>query len=168
MATRDILTAPHPALSAVAEEVGDADRRQLIDDMLETMFVADGTGLAATQVGVAERVAVVNIDPAGDGVRTTLALVDPVVTAEGDPVWGREGCLSVPGLVVDVKRAEWVELDALDRDGKVQSFRAVGHAARVIQHEIDHLDGRTILDRASPVKRKQYLRRRKREAKGRR
>ncbi|MDR5694969.1 MAG: peptide deformylase [Armatimonadota bacterium] len=115
--------------------------QQLIDAMVETMRAYHGLGLAAPQVGEGVRVIVVEV---GDRL---LALVDPeIVAAEGEEV-GEEGCLSIPGIVAEVKRATKVRVRALNRRGKRVTVDAVGLLARVLQHEIDHLDGILITDR---------------------
>jgi peptide deformylase len=163
MAARSLVLEPDPILRKAADPVDEMDgaARVLIDDLLATMATEDGVGLAAPQIGVSRRVIVVRIDPAGDGVFVTFALVNPAIVESEGAEWGNEGCLSVPRVVAAVKRARRVVVEALDRDGQIITIDAVGHAARVLQHEIDHLDGITILRHLTPVKRKQYLRRQK-------
>jgi len=135
----------------------DDDVRRLIDDMFETMDAAKGVGLAANQVGVARRVAVID----AEGQR--FAMVDPViVSAEGRSV-AEEGCLSIPELYGDVSRPERVVLEALDREGRPFRLEAEGLVARVVQHEIDHLDGILFLDHLSLMRRRLLLARWKRE-----
>ena len=132
--------------SAEVQRVDDATRK-FIDELFETMDANKGVGLAANQVGVATRVAVVD----ADGKR--IALVNPRITATGGPVEAEEeGCLSIPEIFADVKRPAEVTVEALDRDGKPFSLAATGLLARAIQHEVDHLDGHLFLDRvASPA-----------------
>jgi peptide deformylase len=114
----------------------------LIDDMMRMMRKANGIGLAAPQVGVTQRIIVI----APEGVKPT-ALINPVVTkSEGEQI-GQEGCLSIPGLYGDVKRAAYVEVEAVDRRGRELVYELEGLPARVVQHEIDHLDGILFIDK---------------------
>jgi peptide deformylase len=126
------------------------DIRHLIDDLFETMRAARGVGLAANQVGVPLRVAVVDV---GEEDPPALVLVNPRITERAGTQVGEEGCLSIPEIYADVERAETVVLEALDRDGRPYTLRAAGFKARAIQHEIDHLDGVLFLDHLSAVKR---------------
>jgi peptide deformylase len=141
-------------LSAVDDET-----RRLIDDMFETMEAARGVGLAANQVGVGRRVAVID----ADGHR--FAMVNPVIVEAEGRTTAEEGCLSIPEIYGDVTRPERVVLEALDRDGKPFRLAAEGLIARVIQHEVDHLDGILFLDHLGLMKRKVLLARWKREHK---
>ncbi len=142
--------------SAEIRTVDDAVRR-LIDDLFETMDAARGIGLAANQVGVARRVAVID----AEGRR--FAMVDPViVSAEGRSV-AEEGCLSIPEIYGDVSRPERVVLEALDREGHPFRLEAEGLVARAVQHEIDHLDGILFVDHLSLMRRRLLLARWKRE-----
>jgi peptide deformylase len=137
----------------------DDDVRRVIDDMFETMDAARGVGLAANQVGLARRVAVID----AEGMR--FAMVNPtIVEAEGRAT-AEEGCLSIPEIYGDVTRAERVVLEALDREGRSFRLEAEGLAARAIQHEIDHLDGILFLDHLGLMKRRVLLARWKREHK---
>jgi peptide deformylase len=137
MAKLEILTCPAPTLLSEAQAVARVSSRirRLTRDMLETMYAASGLGLAALQVGVLKRVIVVDVG------EEPIVLVNPKTTdGEGEQV-GLEGCLSVPGLVGEVRRAEWVVVKGLNRRGRPVIFEAEGLLARVLQHEIDHLDG---------------------------
>jgi len=135
-------------------EVGDAVR-SLIDDMFDTMYAQEGVGLAAPQIGVSERIAV--IDPRDEAV-APFAIVNPRVLEASDEVErGEEGCLSLPGLKDLVERPIHVVVEALDREGKPMRIEADGLLARILQHEIDHLDGVLFIDRVSPLKRKMLL-----------
>ena len=158
MALLTILHYPDPRLRIKAEPVAavtDAHRR-LIADMLETMYAAPGIGLAATQVGVAERLIVLDVSDEGD---QPQAFFNPEILArEGKEVM-EEGCLSVPGVFEEVERAERIRLRALDRHGKPVEFDADGLLAVCIQHEIDHLDGRLFVDYLSDLKRKRIRKR---------
>jgi peptide deformylase len=143
--------------SAEVEGVDDEVRR-FIDAMFETMDANKGVGLAANQVGVARRVAVID----ADGHR--IALVNPRIAASGGPKEAEEeGCLSVPDVFAEVTRPTRVTLDALDRDGKPYTLEADGLLARAIQHEIDHLDGVLFIDHLGPMKRQFMVRKYERE-----
>lgn len=139
--------------------VVDDDVRQLIEDMLETMDAARGIGLAANQVGVAKRVAVVDVD--GD----RFALVNPrIIESEGRDV-AEEGCLSIPDIYADVTRPDRIVVEALDANGIPYRKEATGLKARAIQHEIDHLDGILFLDHLSLIKRQMLMAKWRREHK---
>lgn len=147
----DILQYPDPRLRVRAAPVTtvDADVRELIDNMAETMYQAPGIGLAAIQVGVAKRVVVIDISQERNDLK---AFVNPEIVAhEGDAVMD-EGCLSVPGVYEPVARAQKVRVRALDRDGNLFELEADGLLAVCIQHEIDHLDGKVFVDYLSRLK----------------
>jgi peptide deformylase len=158
MALLDILHFPDPRLRIKAKPVPavtDATRR-LIKDMLETMYAAPGIGLAATQVGVDERVIVVDVSDDSD---EPMAFINPeILTQEGREI-SQEGCLSVPGVYEDVERAERIRVRALDRNGKQLEFDADGLLAICIQHEIDHLNGKLFVDYLSDLKRQRIRKR---------
>lgn len=170
MAILPIYEVPHPILKTVSEpvDVVDDSVRKLLDDMAETMFAAPGVGLAAVQVGVPKRILVAAV-PIRDGVAEELEedeesskaflteLVNPVIVRRADVILYDEGCLSVPDLVVEVERNDIIEIEALDRNGETFRFEARGFYAVIFQHEMDHLDGKTIYDRMGPLKRKLYL-----------
>lgn len=172
MALLTIYEVPHPILRQVAAEVPVVDDRirTLIDDMAESMYAAPGVGLAAPQVGRSVRVIVAAV-PVRDGVAEPqpgdeeaghkaflLALVNPrIVAHEGTILWD-EGCLSVPDLNVDVKRHKVITVEALGRDGAPVRFVARDYYAVILQHEMDHLDGKTLYDRLSGLKKDLYLR----------
>jgi peptide deformylase len=137
----------------------DDEARRLVDDLFETMDAARGVGLAANQVGVARRVAVVDAD--GD----RFAMINPaIIEAEGRAT-AEEGCLSIPEIYGDVTRPERIILEALDVDGNRYRKEATGLKARAIQHEIDHLDGILFLDHLSLIRRQMLLARWRREHK---
>jgi peptide deformylase len=133
--------------------------RRMVDDMIETMYDEVGIGLAAPQVGISLRLMVVG-DEEGRGAR---ALLNPVITEQGGEVTAEEGCLSIPGIFAPVKRAEWVTLEAHDPEGRPVSLTARGLRARVLQHEMDHLDGVLFIDRLDPMTRDRIKRRIKKE-----
>jgi peptide deformylase len=148
-----------PVLRQRSAEVGavNDDVRRLIDDMFETMDAAKGVGLAANQVGIARRVAVID----AEGQR--FAMVNPVLlSAEGRSV-AEEGCLSIPEIFGDVTRPERILLEALDREGQPFRLEAEGLVARAVQHEVDHLDGILFLDHLSLMRRRLLIARWKRE-----
>ncbi len=135
-------------VESVTEEV-----RTLVDDMFETMYAAEGIGLAAPQVGVSRRVVVLDVSPGDSEGGAAMVLINPeLVGGEGEVV-GEEGCLSLPGVVGDVKRWAQVHVNALDRDGNVVSGVITDIAARAVQHEVDHLNGVLVTDHFSAIKR---------------
>ncbi len=152
MAILEILKFPDPRLRNHAKPVKEVDDaiRRLADDMLETMYQAPGIGLAATQVGVAKQLIVVDIS---EEKNQPLVLINPeVVEAEGEEE-REEGCLSVPGFYEKVKRAGRVRVRALDRDGQPLDLDLDGLLAVCVQHEIDHLHGKLFVDYLSRLKR---------------
>ncbi len=151
MAIRTIYTSDNPVLRQRAKKVKriEPSTQKLIDDMIETMLEAPGVGLAAPQVGVSLRVIVVEIPKDDDDSQagTKLQLINPeVLKSEGEQI-GEEGCLSIPGYVGIVKRSEHVTVKGLNRKGKEVKIKASGYLARVLQHEVDHLDGVLFTDR---------------------
>lgn len=161
MAILPIITIPDPVLRKTAlpvERVDDALRR-LADDMLETMYDAPGVGLAAPQVGVSRRLVV--LDPAGDDeVKRPLVLINPVIVSLGPEMRVyEEGCLSIPEVKIEIERPSSLIVRFLDRDGGPQELVADGLLATAIQHEVDHLDGRLIIDFLSRLKRDIIVRR---------
>ena len=144
--------------SAEVKTVDDEVRR-LVEDLYETMDAARGVGLAATQVGVARRVAVVDAD--GD----RFVMIDPMIVETEGQATAEEGCLSIPDIYGDVTRPERVILEALDLEGNRYRKDATGLKARAIQHEIDHLDGILFLDHLSLIRRQMLLARWRREHK---
>ncbi|NLO78844.1 MAG: peptide deformylase [Xanthomonadaceae bacterium] len=152
MAILDILHFPDPRLRIKAKPVEkvDDELRQLIDDMFETMYAAPGIGLAATQVNVHKRVIVIDVS---EEKNQPLVLVNPEILDKRGTEEMQEGCLSVPDYYDTVRRAEWVRVRALDRDGKPFELETDGLLAVCIQHEIDHLDGKLFVDYLSELKR---------------
>ncbi len=152
MAILKILEFPDPRLrkKAVAVTDIDDDLRNLIDDMLETMYAAPGIGLAATQVDVHKRLLVADISPEKDDPR---ALINPDILEKDGTAISEEGCLSVPGYFEEVERAESIRVRYLDRDGATVEENAEGLLAICIQHEIDHLNGKLFVDYLSEAKR---------------
>lgn len=147
MAVLEILTKENPRLRVPARRVPKVDDpiRRLMDDMIETMLDAPGVGLAATQVGVSLRVIVMKVD------NQLYTLANPEIVRMSGEQTGYEGCLSVPGLIGEVTRAERVVVRALNRNGKEVRIKGEGLLARAIQHEIDHLDGVLFVDRLTSL-----------------
>ena len=155
MAIRPILTAPDPRLKVVSEPVAkvDAEVRTLVDDMIETMYGADGIGLAAIQVGVPKRVLVMDIDQK-DGKKNPKAYINPkILWASEEMATFEEGCLSVPEIWDEVERPAKIRAEYLDRDGKRHEIEAEGLFATCLQHEMDHLEGILFVDHLSKLKR---------------
>ena len=147
MATLDILTSENPRLRVKAHKVPRVDDsvRKLMDDMAETMVGASGVGLAATQVDVSLRVIVMKVD------NQLYQLANPeIIRSSGEQV-GYEGCLSVPGYIGEVARAEKCTVRALNRHGKEVRIKGEGLLARAMQHEIDHLDGILFVDKLTSI-----------------
>jgi peptide deformylase len=160
MAILEILKYPDPTLKKIAApvEAVTAETVRLIGDMVETMYRAPGVGLAAPQVGVSRRIIVLDTDHENPG-KNLLKLINPEIRhAEGEVLWA-EGCLSVVDFTVEIKRAANVKLVALNEEEKEISIDAEGLLAVALQHEVDHLNGKLILDRVSRLKRDLYSRR---------
>ncbi|MGH7555547.1 MAG: peptide deformylase [Longimicrobiales bacterium] len=154
---REVRLLGDPVLRRKAKPVAELDSgvRALINDLFDTMYKEEGVGLAAPQVGISERVIV--IDP-HDPELQPLALVNPRIVQHGEELdRGEEGCLSLPGLKDIVERPATVVVEGLGRDGQPLHIEASGLLARILQHEIDHLDGILFVDRVSPLKRKLLL-----------
>lgn len=161
MALRDVITYPHPLLrkrsqkvEALTEEV-----RRLIDDMAETMYAHRGVGLAAVQIGIHQRVITIDV---GEGL---LALINPEVLERSGETQMEEGCLCLPGVIVEVDRSERVTVRGLNENGEEVTLPAEGLLARALQHEIEHLDGILIVDKVSRLKRELLTGKLRKEAK---
>ncbi|VAW88738.1 Peptide deformylase [hydrothermal vent metagenome] len=137
-------------ISTPVEEVDD-EIRQLLDDMLETMYAAPGIGLAAPQVDVTKRIITIDVSPKGDA---PVCLINPEIISHDGKEMMEEGCLSVPGVHENVERAGQIRVKALDRDGTSIELEAEGLLSVCIQHETDHLDGKLFVDYLSEIKRK--------------
>lgn len=154
---REIVTYPDPVLAEKCAEIKEItpELRELVDDMVETMYEDDGIGLAAPQIG--ESIRLVVIDITGPQQREELrVLVNPVITAREGEVESEEGCLSVVGLRGKVMRSEKVTVEATDLDGNPLHIDADGLLAICLQHELDHLDGVLFIDHLSRLKRNLY------------
>ncbi len=157
MALREIITYPHPVLREVAKEVTtfDDDLKTLVQDMGETMFDAPGVGLAANQIGIARQIVVVD-QSENEEDKKFIALINPVISDGEGSVTDEEGCLSVIECMAKVKRFQKIHVKAQDITGKVVEFDAMDRFARIIQHEVDHLNGTLFIDRISSLKRTLY------------
>ena len=163
MALRKIVTLPEPVLRRKAKAVTkfDKDLQVLIEDMVETMREAPGVGLAAPQIGLSERLIVVeyyeheeeeNQENEEEAPKKVWAVLNPeIVKASEEKVMGIEGCLSIPNLVGEVERHAEIQIKGLNRHGKPMKLKAKGWLARIFQHEIDHLNGVLFPDRATRV-----------------
>lgn len=162
MAVLEIKKYPEKILKEKTAPVVDIDSsiQRLIDDMIETMYAAQGVGLAANQVGVSKRLCVIDISAADD--KTPLiVLINPEIVQKKGSIEIEEGCLSVPEYRAKIKRAEEVLVKGLDRKGKPVEVAGGALLARALQHEIDHLDGLLFIDRMSPIKREFFKKRHK-------
>jgi peptide deformylase len=160
MALLPIITAPDPRLKIKARQVAkvDAKVRRLMDDMLETMYQAIGLGLAAPQVGIAQRVIVVDAAREGED-RNPLRIANPeILWRSEETTIANEGCLSLPEHYADVSRPAEIRLRYLDHQNELREISAKGLLATCIQHEIDHLDGVLFVDHISALKRGMILR----------
>lgn len=157
MAILEILHFPDPRLRAKALPIEAIDRRLLrfIDDMIETMYAAPGVGLAATQVGVAKRVAVMDCS---EEKNQPIVMINPEIVSCGEPALIDEGCLSVPDHYDQVTRCKQVRLRAQDRTGKTFEMEAEDLLAQCIQHEVAHLDGGLYIDQLSRLKQERIRR----------
>jgi peptide deformylase len=135
---------------AVDVQVVDGKIKKLVDDMLETMYLAKGIGLAATQVNVHQRIVVIDVSEEKD---KPLCLINPEIVAKDGVEESEEGCLSVPGFFETVKRAERIKVKALDKEGRPFEFEADDLLAVCVQHELDHLEGKLFVDYISSLKR---------------
>jgi peptide deformylase len=166
MAVLDIKKYPAPVLKkkATAVSVFDEDLQKLIDDMVETMYAAPGVGLAAPQVGISKRLAVIDISSRDDQ-HPLIVLINPCVLRTAGEVEFEEGCLSIPEYTAKVKRSESLVVRAHDRNGDEVEIEADGLLAIALQHDIDHLDGFLLIDRISPIKREFFKKRYKKAQK---
>jgi len=157
MAIRDIITYPHPVLRQQAETITEFDEelKTLVEDMADTMYQAPGVGLAANQIGIARRVVVVDRSTQ-ENERNFIILVNPEISRGEGSVVQEEGCLSVVECYSKVKRFYSIHVTAQDVDGKTLEFDAEDRFARIIQHEVDHLNGTLFIDHLSSLKRALY------------
>jgi len=160
MALLEIIDVPHPTLKKVAIAVRPEDiddkLRKFCADMIETMKEAPGVGLAAPQVNVSKRILVIDASSEIPDFEA-FALINPTIVEKSGETTFEEGCLSIPEFRAEIKRAQKVKVEYLDVNGKKQVIEDEGFVAIILQHEIDHLEGITMLDHVSPMKRMMYL-----------
>lgn len=160
MSTLEIVTYPDKFLRQPTESLGNIDGaiQKIIDQMAFTMYAAPGIGLAAIQVRFNKSILIYDISSPEEN-RNLQVLINPeIIEGEGDTVSENEGCLSLPDLQADVKRFSSILVEGIDRDGNPNRFEADGFLSLVLQHEIDHLNGRLLIDSISPLKRELYKR----------
>jgi len=160
MATRPILIAPDPRLKAISQPVErvDAEIRRLKDDMLESMYAADGIGLAAVQIGVPKRVLVLDLARKEKRNEPRVFINPKILWSSSEVALYEEGCLSVPDIWEEVERPAQIRAEYLDDEGRLQTLEAEGLLATCLQHEMDHLDGILFVDHLSRLKRTMALR----------
>lgn len=161
MAVLPIIEYPESVLKAKAKPITrfDKELQKLIDDMFDTIYAAPGLGLAGPQVGRSLRLFVYDLKEDGDQPRHTGVLINPEFVSKSGTQAGEEGCLSVLEYRTQVTRADKVAVKGLDRNGKEITVEGEGLMARLLQHEMDHLDGTLFIDRMSSLKRQMYLKR---------
>ena len=155
MAILPILRLPHDILLTESDVVTEitADHERLVEDMLETMHAAPGVGLAANQIGVTKRIAVVDLT-CGEDPDQIIVLINPRIVENFGAYVEEEGCLSLPGFTERVRRPDRCVVEALDLNGKNRTLEGTGLLARAFNHEIDHLHGRLFIEHLSPLKRR--------------
>jgi peptide deformylase len=160
MALLELVKAPDPRLKLISAPVPEVDSklRQFMNDMVETMYAESGIGLAAIQVGIPKRVAVIDLDPGGPNSKPIYIVNPRIVEASGELSTYHEGCLSVPEVWDDVKRPARLTVEYTDENGKLQTATADGLFATCLQHEIDHINGLLFIDHLSKLKRSIALR----------
>ena len=160
MAKLPVRTFPDPVLKEIASPVEkfDDDLVTLVRDMAETMYAEDGVGLAAPQVGVSKRLVVIDVGDSDTRGKELLVLVNPEIIAREGAIEWEEGCLSLPGMTVKTRRSANVTVKALDAHGTPFEIEGDELLAIALQHELDHLEGVLLLDKASPIKRRMLLR----------
>ena len=164
MTVRTVLTFPDERLRTVATPVEEVNNeiKTLVDDMFETMKDENGIGLAATQIDVHQRIVVMDVS---EDQNQPLVFINPEITKTEGTTESEEGCLSVPNNYATVERAEKITVKALDKDGKPFELEAEGLLAVCIQHELDHLKGKLLVDYLSPLKRNRIKKKLEKEAK---
>ena len=170
---REIVVYPDKRLKLISKEVKlfNGSLHDLLDDMYETMCAKNGVGLAAIQVGVDQRVLIINVPieakegEADQPKENTLEMINPVIVEQDGAEKYQEGCLSIPGVYEDVERFKHVKVEYVDRDGNPQTIEDDAFLAVAIQHEIDHLDGKVFIEKLSYIKRKKFEKEWKRKLK---
>jgi peptide deformylase len=156
MALLPVLVYPDQRLRNQAKPVVEVtdETRKIVEDMFETMYEDGGVGLASIQVDIQQRIVTIDVSESRD---EPLTLINPEILEKHDEKEGLEGCLSFPGVFDKIKRAERIKFKALDKDGKEYTMDAEGLLAVCVQHEIDHLDGKLLIDYLSPLKKGRLL-----------
>ena len=156
MSIKDIITVPDETLKKIStpiEKVG-LNEKRLIDDLFETMYHFQGIGLAAVQVGILKRVIVIDISGKKDEETKPLSLINPIIKKVSDETSiYEEGCLSIPDTFIEIERPKICEIEYVDINGQIKNLRCDGLLSTCIQHEINHLDGKLIIDNLSKLKR---------------
>jgi peptide deformylase len=174
MAIREILTFPNPKLNEKSVDVEEVDDeiREIINDMVETMYDAPGIGLAAPQIGIHKNIIVVDVlentdedNPESEPKSGLVVLINPVISEKEGEICFEEGCLSVPDFLVKVKRPRDIVVCGLNKEGEEIELKCTGLKSVAIQHEMDHLKGILLTDHASHLKRSFYLKRLKKKEK---
>ena len=165
MAILNILTYPNDLLRQKAKPVENVNDKvqEIIENMIETMYAAPGSGLAAIQVGIDKSIFIYDMSPVEEGQSPQILINPTIVSSEDAIVSENEGCLSIPDFRADVKRSSYVKVEALDREGNPLSIEGDKYLAIVLQHEIDHLNGILFIDHLSPLKRGMYKNRVKKQ-----
>ena len=170
---REIVIYPDKRLKLISKEVTvfDASLHTLLDDMYDTMCSKNGVGLAAIQIGIAQRVLIINVpleveeDKHDQPKENTLEMINPVIVEQDGLELFQEGCLSIPGVYEDVERAKHVKVEYYDRNGEKQSIDDDDFLSIAMQHEMDHLDGKVFIEKFSYIKRKKFEKEWKRKIK---
>lgn len=164
MAIREIIKYPDPLLRKKARPITEfnAELKELVADMAETMYAAPGVGLAANQIGVLLQIVVIDVSPKEDKTKL-IPLINPEILEGEGSVIDEEGCLSVVDYAANVERFSLIKVCARDLEGKKIEFEADGWFARVIQHEVDHLEGKLFIDHLSSLKRALYKKKRRKQ-----
>ena len=154
MSIKDIITVPNETLKKISkpiEKVG-ANEKKLINDLFETMYNSNGIGLAAVQVGILRRVLVIDVSHK-DEKKKPLSFINPIIKKVSDETSiYEEGCLSIPDTFIEIERPKICEVEYIDLDGKIQNLKCDGLLSTCLQHEINHLDGKLIIDHLSKLK----------------
>ena len=169
MSILNIITVPDPMLRTRSQPIErvDDDLRRLVSDMLETMYAAPGIGLAAIQVAVPRRLVVLDLTEKENEPPSSLVMINPEIVTLGDTLASyEEGCLSIPDVRVEIERPTSLTVRFLDREGQARQLDADGLLATAIQHEMDHLDGKLIIDFLSRLKRDMIVRKMKKQSRG--
>ena len=167
MSKKKILTLPDPILRKTSEPVEKIDKKikNLMDDMLETMYAAPGIGLAAVQIGILKRIIVIDLSKEGEKKKPIFIVNPEIISQSSDLVSYEEGCLSIPNLFAEVERPNTCKIKFLDYEGNKKELEAKGLLSTCIQHEIDHLNGILFIDYLSKLKKEIIIKKAKKQKK---